>query len=200
MSIFLLVLHYNLFQSEYFYRLAAISVQKPGGEEESMQAARKAYEYNPIRTKLIWYEAMALLKSGRYDIGVPLMEKVSSQYPYSKDTLLNLATAYIKQKKYAKASEKYAELFEVQEAWTRNLGNYLHILGSQGRYETMVKAIDKELPRYSEVLDTMKRFVFKYGNEGDKMEQIIALSNAIKSLKLVRERAVKNIAQEAKKF
>ncbi|MGU9978181.1 MAG: O-antigen ligase family protein [Candidatus Oxydemutatoraceae bacterium WSBS_2016_MAG_OTU14] len=195
-SIFLLVLHYNLFQSEYFFRIAAVSAQERGDKRQIIRAAKKAYEYNPIRTKLRWHEAIALLKTGYIDKGTSLMEKISSQYPYSQDTLLNLATAYISQGKYAKASEKYAELLEVQEVPPKNLLVYLRILENQGEYRTMVKEIDEALPRYSEELDSTKRGIIWYGAISVRKRQILYLNSSISLLNSMREHAKSKIAQQ----
>ncbi|MGU9977750.1 MAG: O-antigen ligase family protein [Candidatus Oxydemutatoraceae bacterium WSBS_2016_MAG_OTU14] len=199
-SIFLLVMHYNLFQSEYFLRIAAISVQEPGRERQVMRAAKKAYEYNPIRTKLTWYEAIALLKTGRIERGALIMEKISSQYPYSQDTLLNLASAYRSQGKHAKAGEKYTALFEAQEVRSGTLLIiYLDILRGERKYEMVVKEIDKALPRFIDSLGLMKRDILNYGVTDFRKRKILSLSRVINSLNSIRERAVKKISQEVKK-
>ncbi len=142
LSIALLVFHYNLFQSEIYYRKAAILIQQNGRGSELLRAARKAYEYNPLRTKLQWFEATALLKLGQAEKAIPLLVKVLADYPYSRNTLYNLASAYWTMGRYAETAHYFGQLLSVQKVDHKTLLNYMNVLLQAGQYRKVPEEID----------------------------------------------------------
>lgn len=199
-SMLLLVLHYNLFQSEYYFRVAAISLKKPGQERLVTRSAQKAYEHNPLRTKLIWYQAVAALKLGNIQRAIPLLERILAQYPYSQDTTLNLTSAYLALGMQQKAMEHYARLAEAQEVKPEVLIMYLRTLEHRGKYAQMIKEIDKAIPNYIDNRDVLKKHMFWYGVIPFRTDNVADYDRTIKLLRNIRQQAQARLAATPKEF
>ena len=112
-TITLFVYHYNLYISELNYR-TSVSSLKAGQYRNAYNAAKKAYEHNPIRSDLLWLEGTSQLRLGDIDAAIANYKKVLQDYPDSPNTLNNLATAYRAQGNIMAALETYQHLVRIQ--------------------------------------------------------------------------------------
>lgn len=192
----LLYFNYNLLQSEYHYRAAAIATKKPGQDARVIRSARKAQEYNPLRVKLKWYEGVASMNMGRTSKAVSLLEQVLANYPYSLDTTLSLSKAYYKLKQYDKAAEGYGSLVHVQEARNKTTLLYLKSLEKSGQYKKMREGVEKVLPLYYARRDLIKMDLLSKGVTPFRSDAFKKYNKNIKTLGYIHRKASAYLAGE----
>ena len=104
------------YKSELHYRKATVSLEK-GRYKDAYTQAQRAYKLNSMHTILLWIEATALMNFNFKDSNkkiIKMLEEVLQVYPYSSNTILNLASAYNRSSQYENAVKVFAQLIKMQ--------------------------------------------------------------------------------------
>ena len=143
----LFVLQYNWYFSEMHYHNAVI-YSTQGNYRNTRIETRRAYELNPLRTELLWFEASSLLvsnPSARNKEIVSMLEAVVASRPYLPHSVLKLTQAYANVGRYNDAAETLGGMMKVQPSM---FGRYRYgiLLFNAGRYEEAIKVLEEVRP------------------------------------------------------
>ena len=170
----LIFTHYHLLQAKYLMRVVNADIMKIGQEGRIVNLARQALEHNPLETKIKWYIGAALLRMGRPEQSIPLLEDVYEQYPYAFDVTRVISSSHFHLHQYDQAAKYYGKLIDVQESSPKLTGLYLKSLYNDKQYRKMLQETVRVLPRFTRLRDIMKRRILSSSTGGTR-EQIQTL-------------------------